>query len=67
MAYLPGPPESKDECYSNGVDVRPGTRAPVDGRLLPEGEVLERECSLPAREEGEQAKGTKQAGEHETG
>ena len=41
--------------------------APVHGQLLPEGEVLEREGSVPAREDGELPKDAKQAGEHDPG
>lgn len=39
----------------------------VHGQLLPEGDVLERECSVPARENREQSKDAKPAGEHDPG
>ena len=45
----------------------PGSSAPVHGQLLPKREVLERECSVPAREDGQQANDAEQAGEHDQG
>jgi len=39
----------------------------VEGQLLPEGDILERELSVPAREDGQQPEDAKQAGDHDQG
>ena len=44
-----------------------GSSVPVHSQLLPEGEVLERECPVPARKDGQEVKDAKHAGEHGQG
>ena len=47
--------------------VWPDWKAAVAVVRRPEGDVLERECSVPAREDREQSNEAKQAGEHDPG
>jgi len=63
----PRAPQSDPEQPVGPSGRRPGSSAPVHGQLLPEREILERECSVPAREDGQQAEDAKQAGEHDPG
>ncbi len=65
----PGPRAAQgDPDASVGpTDRRAGSSAPVHGQRLPEGAVLERESSVPAREDGQQAKSADDAGAHDEG